>query len=67
MESERVAVECYFCHRRIDGVEAAIEEGWIPSFWDAGDEYETPEPVCPGCIDTHLEPADDGEFVRADD
>lgn len=56
-------VYCHFCRSTVLTIEAAIEAEWIPSFYYTGDECETPDPVCPACQETHLELADDGEYV----
>jgi len=56
-------IECHFCNRTTRDVEAAIEAGWIPSFYEVGDEHETPDPVCPMCQEVFLEQDDDGEMV----
>jgi hypothetical protein len=46
-------VECSFCGSVIEGVEAAIEAGWYPSFWVGESEYSSP--ICEGCAIAHCD------------
>ena len=47
-------VKCDFCGRTVDGVEAAVDAGWEPSYWlDA--TTETGDPVCPNCQGKYLD------------
>ena len=56
---------CEICGNKqfSNGLDAAIDAGWIPSYYDGQDEMEGP--VCPGCVRVflHSDPVD-GEFVR---
>lgn len=58
-------IECTLCNRRIDSTLAAIEAGWIPSFFYEGDDYETGTPACDKCADKMCVD-DDGEMVYDD-
>ena len=60
-------IHCHFCRATTPNVETAVAADWIPSFYYAGHECETPDPVCPGCQAKFLEQADDGELVCAVD
>jgi hypothetical protein len=42
---------CCFCGRH-EEKEDAIEDGWIPSFWTQGKEWEGP--ICGPCTMQHL-------------
>jgi hypothetical protein len=59
--------ECYFCGVRVADIGQAIAAGWVPSFYEPGDEIETAEPVCPACCEKHLEEDENGDLVRATD
>lgn len=43
-------VNCYFCDTRIE-IGAAINDGWIPSFWDEAKCVEVCIPTCPTCVE----------------
>jgi hypothetical protein len=48
---ERHYPRCVFCHRQPpDDVDALIDEGWIPSYWDGDTEQDGP--ICPDCQET---------------
>lgn len=57
-------MKCFFCKATIRGVHAAIDAGWIPSFFFAG--CEIPEPVCPHCVNARLVDDGEGEFDQMD-
>ena len=40
-------------------IDAAIDAGWIPSFWVEEEEYYC---VCPVCTEKYLQQGPDGEF-----
>jgi hypothetical protein len=46
-------ITCDLCGQTIQHVEAAIEAGWIPSYFDG--ENEVCEPVCPECSSTRFD------------
>ena len=56
-------IHCHFCRATTPNVETAVAADWIPSFYYAGDDCETPDPVCHACQAKFLEQADDGELV----
>lgn len=55
-----MSVECCFCAAQVESVEAAIDAGWLPSFFIG--ENETSEPVCPSCEATCLVEGEGGEM-----
>ena len=57
-------IKCHFCEATVADVDAAVEADWAPSFYAAGDEYETPEPVCPVCWGKYMEVDESGELVQ---
>lgn len=50
---------CSICGIEIDAIDKAIDEGWIPSFYDGDTEHEF---VCSGCSEALLQVGDDGEM-----
>ncbi|MHB8971254.1 MAG: hypothetical protein ACYC4N_12475 [Pirellulaceae bacterium] len=46
-------ITCDLCGSTIQHVEAAIEAGWIPSYFDG--ETEVSQPVCPECSSTRFD------------
>ncbi len=49
-------ITCAFCGTTVPDTEAAIDAGWIPSFWHAQTEYGGHrQAVCSACTRTHLE------------
>jgi hypothetical protein len=57
-------MRCSICGIVIDDIEKAIEEGWIPSYWDGEQQHD---PACAGCSQAILENGEDGELqVRAE-
>lgn len=53
-------MRCSICGIQIDLVEDAIEEGWIPSFYDELDNEH--QPACGDCVRLFLYPGPDGEW-----
>ena len=53
-------MECVMCGRTHDDIYAAIEAGWMPSYFDGDEEMEGP--VCGECVDRKLIQARDGEL-----
>jgi len=48
----------------IDSIDEAIDEGWIPYFYEGETEHEI---ACPGCTEVFLETSEDGEMeVKAE-
>ena len=47
------------CGIQIDSVDEAVEEGWVPYFYDGETEHEF---ACPGCAETFLYQGEDGEM-----
>lgn len=50
---------CSICCIEIESIDDAVEQGWIPSFYD-GDVHH--EAACPSCSETIIQVADDGEY-----
>jgi hypothetical protein len=57
-------MRCSICGMEIDSIDEAIDEGWIPYFYDGETEHEF---VCPGYSEVFLETGKDGEMeVKAE-
>jgi hypothetical protein len=52
-------MKCSICGIQIDSVDEAVEEGWIPYFFDGDREHEV---ACPSCSETLLRQGEDGEL-----
>ena len=52
-------MKCAICGMEIESMEEAIEEGWIPFFFEEETEHEF---ACPGCSEVFLETGEDGEM-----
>jgi uncharacterized protein with PIN domain len=52
-------MKCAICGMEIESIDEAIDEGWIPYFYDGETEHEF---VCPGCSEVFLELGEDGEM-----
>lgn len=50
---------CSLCGTEVEDIEDAIEQGWLPSFWDGEIQREV---ACAKCADTLLQYKDDGEY-----
>jgi len=50
---------CSMCGTEIESDEQAIEDGWLPSFWDGETHHEV---ACPNCADKFLAVGEDGEI-----
>jgi hypothetical protein len=50
---------CSICGIEIDDIENAVDEGWIPSFYDGDTDHEF---ACSGCSKSLLQVGDDGEM-----
>ena len=53
-------MKCAMCGSQIDLVEDAIEQGWVPSFYDEMDVQH--EPACSNCVQLFLTAGVDGEW-----
>ncbi len=53
-------MKCAICGIQIDSVDAAIDEGWIPSVWEGDHEQEGP--FCASCSETLMQLDENGEF-----
>ena len=52
-------MRCSICGIRIDSVDNAVEEGWIPYFCGGEIEHEV---ACPDCSQALLQEGTDGEW-----
>ena len=52
-------MRCAICGIQIDSVDEAVEEGWIPYFYDGQTEHEV---ACPACSQALLQESTDGEW-----
>jgi hypothetical protein len=52
-------MKCSICGFEIATPDQAIDEGWIPSFYDGEIEHEY---ACPGCTISLLQMGEDGEM-----
>ena len=52
-------MRCAICGIQIGSVDEAVEEGWIPYFYDGTHMHDV---ACPSCSRTLLRQGDDGEF-----
>jgi len=52
-------MRCAICGIEIDSIDEAIEQDWIPCFYEEETEHEF---VCPGCYEIFLELVEDGEM-----
>ena len=52
-------MKCVICGIQVDSPEQAMDEGWIPSFYEGQKEHG---PACAGCSDSLLELGQDGEM-----
>jgi len=45
---------CIFCGKSAP-MEAAPDDGWVPSFWHNGQEYsKAGKAICPDCVTAHM-------------
>ena len=51
-------MECTLCDAEVDGIDDAIDAGWIPYFYVLDVEHAQ---VCPACFDTYLQFDEEGE------
>jgi hypothetical protein len=52
-------MRCAICGIQIDSVDDAIEQGWIPYFYDGENEHEV---ACPACTQALLQEGKDDEM-----
>ena len=52
-------MKCSICGISVDSVEQAINNGWIPYFYEGDQEHEF---ACDGCSETLLKLGKDGEM-----
>jgi len=57
-------MKCALYRIEIDSIDEAIEQGWIPYFYEGEIEHEF---VCPGCSEVFLELAEDGAMEVKDE
>jgi len=52
-------MKCAICGIEIESIDEAIEQDWIPCFFEQETEHEF---ACPGCSEIFLELGEDGEM-----
>ena len=52
-------MKCSICGITVDSIDEAINNGWIPYFYEEDKEHEF---ACDGCSETLLELGEDGEM-----
>ena len=52
-------MKCALCSIEINSIDEAIEQGWIPYFYEGETEHEF---ACPGCSESLLQLGEDGEM-----
>jgi len=52
-------MRCAICGIELDSIDEAVEQGWIPSFYEGETEHEF---ACPSCTVVFLELGEDGEM-----
>jgi len=50
-------MKCALCSIEINSIDEAIEQGWIPYFYERETEHEF---ACPGCSESSLQLGEDG-------
>ena len=57
-------MRCAICGMIANSIDEAVDQGWIPYFYDGDEEHET---VCPSCTETLLRSGEDGEWEVKED
>ena len=52
-------MKCAICGMIVDSIDEAVDQGWVPYFYDGDEEHET---ACPSCMETLLRNGEDGEM-----
>ena len=52
-------MKCAICGMEIDSVDEAVEEGWVPYFYEGETEHDV---ACPACTQALLQDGKDGEM-----
>jgi len=52
-------MKCAICGIQIDSLDDAVEQGWVPYFYDGQTEHEV---ACPACTQALLQESKDGEM-----
>ena len=50
---------CSICGTEIESIDQAVDDGWIPYFYDGETEHDV---ACPSCSETVLQVGEDGEM-----
>ena len=53
-------IKCVICGLTVDSIDEAINQGWIPYFYDGDKEHEQ---ACSSCSKSLLQLDEDGEMV----
>lgn len=73
MNNDDTPQVCVFCGAQVANIEAAIDAGWVPSFYfpfvenpqdSLPDQYGEMGPVCSECIGFHLDFSDDEYTIK---
>ena len=52
-------MKCAICGIEVETIDEAIEDGWIPDFYEGEDEHG---PACSSCTETMIVLGEDGEM-----
>jgi len=52
-------MKCAICGIEVETIDEAIEDGWIPDFYEGEDEHG---PACSSCTETMIVSGEDGEM-----
>jgi hypothetical protein len=58
-EVKQNMLQCAICGMEVESIKTAIQENWVPGFFENDFEHG---PACPHCSETLLQAADDGEY-----
>ena len=50
---------CSICGTEIESIDDAIDDGWLPSFYDGDFQHEV---CCSNCSETIIQVGEDGEY-----
>ena len=53
-------MKCAICGIEVETIDDAIENGWIPDFYEGEDEHG---PACSSCVETMIVMGEDGEVA----
>jgi hypothetical protein len=56
-------IYCNLCREPVEDVEQAVEDGWIPDYWDEHKDREVCSPVCEACAVFALDEDENGYYL----